>query len=235
MPSPTPPKPNISNIQDEQAIIAWGGDYPTGTTFNVYWEAGALDTPPGGPLSNTFETGLTSRQSSIRAGTGAPPIPANTNVYVAITSVFGGVESSQGTALFLSLKNAAQPSRAVGVGMDDVSVRKYLHTDECGNLGITSLSGSAPIPVDEAELIAQTPTTVPVSTTPVALPASPVAGRRLLVVQNQGSTDLYVGLSGSEIFKIERDQTWTITLSESSAIFGVRLVGSGDVIVWEFT
>ena len=128
-----PPQPVIKSIQDEQALIAWAGTFPAGTTFNIYWGAGDIDLPPITPLINIFETDIKSQQSSIRSGVSG--IPEHTNIYVSITSVDNaGNESAQSTLLFLSLDNSAQSMRVVGTGIDDSNTYKYLKTDEHGRL-----------------------------------------------------------------------------------------------------
>ena len=109
-----------------------------------------------------------------------------------------------------------------------------MRTDEKGNLFVVS-DGDAPFVVDEKSLVGSDPIVISVSGASVPLPSSPLTDRRLLVIQNQHSTNLYVGLSGSELFLIPGNQSLTFTVGESTEIYGKRVVSSGNVCVWEFS
>lgn len=131
---PIPPQPQIFTLSDGEATIAWGENYPTGTTFNVYWETGIFETLPVAPLTNIFSTGEVAQRSNILVGSGVIPIPINTNIYVAVTSINPSGESAQSIPLFLSLDNTAQPNKMIGVGQSDNGTFKHVKTNEHGRI-----------------------------------------------------------------------------------------------------
>lgn len=233
MAPPVPPKPQPVTVYDDGAIIAWHGTYPTGTTFTIYWNAGSSGSIPSLPYSNIFQSGLKARTGSVRAESGVDTIPKGMNIYVSVTSNWGGQESAQSEPLFLSICNATQ-SNEVSVGRDYSDQNKMLLTDEKGRIFVTTDAG-APIVVDETTLTASDPQIIPVGVSAIELPSSPLLNRKMLVIQNQGTTILKLGLSGSELYKLDANQTLTFTVGSASSIFGVRDSGTGDVCIWEFS
>lgn len=143
MPAPTPPKPQIVSLENGGAIIAWLGTYPAGTVFNTYWEIGTFNSPPSPPLVYRFSTGLRSRTNSVGAGRGIDIIPKDVNIYMTVTSFFGGMESPQSEPIFLSISNSNNAD-SVNVGADESGTKKLLKTDEEGRL-IVITDPDAPI------------------------------------------------------------------------------------------
>jgi hypothetical protein len=141
---PVPPKPQTVSYDTGEAIIAWLGTFPIGTTFRTYWEAGDLVTVPSQPFTNQFGDNLKSKTDSIRAGNGINTIPDNTNIYVAVTSVsISGVESAQSPALYLPICNA-DDADSVTVARDEAHFKKLLLTDDKGRLQISGSTSISP-------------------------------------------------------------------------------------------
>jgi hypothetical protein len=233
MAAPIPHKPQIVSIVDGGAIVAWLGTYPAGTTFNTYWAYGSANSIPPTPFVNLFSSGLKARTDSFTEGNGIVPIPRDSNIYISVTSFMHGVESAQSDPIFLSICNSAKEDQ-IAIARDESNANKLLRTDEKGRLFVVTDS-SNPAIVTEAPLIALAPVLINVSTSSILLPSTPAVNRQMIVLQNQGTNSLFVGLTGSELYEIDPKQTLTFTVGGATEIAGKRNAGSGNVCIWEYT
>lgn len=93
-------------------------------------------------------------------------------------------------------------------------------------------------PVDVLDLLsgADEPTAVPVTATSVDLVATtPNTSRKLLFLMNVGNSDVLIGVNDTNLVPLAPDQPLTLAAKPAIVITGERPVGSGNVIVWEFS
>lgn len=70
----------------------------------------------------------------------------------------------------------------------------------------------------------------------IALPTSPLAGRRELIIQNVGDKPIYIGESGvttSSGIKVDKGSTLVLEVGPSIAIYGITAAGSCDIRIAE--
>jgi hypothetical protein len=233
-----PPQPQACQVYDRGAIIAWGLQrFPKGYTYNVYWEAGTFATPPAGALANLYESGLKATGASIRAGAGSVPIPINTNIYVAITSVTpSGVESAQSDPLYISIDNA-EHNPPVAIARDDSGQPKTLLVDEDGNLVTDAAGGGG----TTCTLTLQQQTDVSVTTVAADILAapqipSPLANRKIVIVQNDSGQDVFLGTSTLQNHKLPTGGSRVLNADDISVGMHAKLAAGGPVTVnvWEY-
>jgi len=87
--------------------------------------------------------------------------------------------------------------------------------------------------------VAPTITTVSVSTTSVKLPTSPLVGRRLVKITNQGSNELFIHFetvtSTSYAYRLfEGQSTEWLHMGTDIDLYGIRSTGTQNVEVIEF-
>lgn len=79
---------------------------------------------------------------------------------------------------------------------------------------------------------------VPVTNSATQIAASPLTGRKKIIIQNVGSNDIFVKdantVSAAVDGKIAKGASFEMELGASATIYGITASGSADVRVWEF-
>jgi len=103
------------------------------------------------------------------------------------------------------------------------------------SLPVVVASDQSPVDVEDLLTGANAPTAIPVGATNVALPTTPLVGRKLVVLYNAGNTPVLLGIGGTNVFPLAAGQPLSVSASNAVAFTGQRPTGSGNVIVWEFS
>ena len=103
------------------------------------------------------------------------------------------------------------------------------------SLPVVIASNQSPVSVKDLLTGANAPTAIPVGATNVALPTTPLVGRKLVVLYNAGNTPVLLGIGGTNVFPLAAGQPLSVSASNAVAFTGQRPTGSGNVIVWEFS
>ena len=92
------------------------------------------------------------------------------------------------------------------------------------------------IPTQETPLVSSAQDTVSVGATSVALPAAPLANRRLVSLQNKGTSSVFIndGVADGASWEVFAKSSLVIEAGPGVALQGYRSVGTSDVLVWEF-
>lgn len=81
---------------------------------------------------------------------------------------------------------------------------------------------------------AAVPASVSVGASSVAIPATPMVGRRSLVVYNNGNTDLLLGIGGTNLIPLAPRTPVVLDVTDSVLVTASRASGTFPVIYWEF-
>lgn len=91
--------------------------------------------------------------------------------------------------------------------------------------------------VNDAPNISMTAASVSVGLTEVALPASALAGRTRIMIQNKGDKSIYLGPTGvttASGIEVSKGGTFTMELGQAIALFGISSAAAQDVRVVQF-
>jgi len=102
---------------------------------------------------------------------------------------------------------------------------------------VAMASNQPAIPAEEKPFSSAPQTLVPaVGSTSTPLPATPLVGRRLVAIQNKGTTSLMVndGTADGNSWEVPGKGSVKIGVGPGILLEGFRTAGTADVLVWEF-
>lgn len=110
-------------------------------------------------------------------------------------------------------------------------------------LGQAAMAASVPVVLsnDQSRVLtaesftsALAPVSISVGAASVAIPTTPMAGRRSMVVYNNGNTELQLGIGGTNLIPLASRTHVVLDVTASVLVTASRVSGTFPVIVWEF-